>query len=347
VLRVVLFDAGPGHRPWLFFAIHHLVVDGVSWRILLSDLETAYHQARGGGPVGLEPVGTAFTQWAHRLMGHVQAGGLDGDLGYWSALSRGVLAQGVLAQGVMAQETWPDLPVARTGVNTAGSSHTVTVRLGREDTDALVHQVPGVYRTQINDVLLSALGRVLSAWTGQQRVLIALEGHGREDVLPGVDLSRTVGWFTTQFPVALTIPDTDCGEALKSIKEQLRAIPHRGLSYGALRYLNPDSPLHADAHPQISLNYHGQWGAASAPGGLYRGSHNGLAPDHAPESIRPYLLDVGGMITDGELHLSWTYSQNVHDETTITDLAAQMLQALREIVAHCAQPGAGGRTPSD
>ncbi|MGH3579385.1 MAG: condensation domain-containing protein, partial [Mycobacterium sp.] len=119
VLRAVLFDVGPGHRAWLFIAIHHLVVDGVSWRILLSDLETAYHQARGGGPVGLEPVGTAFTQWAHRLMGHVQAGGLDGDLGYWSALS---------------QEVWPDLPVARAGVNTAGSGRTVTVRLGREDT---------------------------------------------------------------------------------------------------------------------------------------------------------------------------------------------------------------------
>ncbi|MEO7195211.1 MAG: amino acid adenylation domain-containing protein, partial [Pseudonocardiaceae bacterium] len=332
VLRAVLFDVGPGHRAWLFIAIHHLVVDGVSWRILLSDLETAYRQARGGGPVGLEPVGTSFTQWAHRLMGHVQAGGLDGDLGYWSALS---------------QEAWPDLPVARAGVNTAGSGRTVTVRLGREDTDALMHRVPGMYRTQINDVLLSALGRVLSSWTGQERVLVALEGHGREEILDGVDLSRTVGWFTTQFPVALTVVSTEWGESLKSIKEQLRAIPHRGLSYGALRYLSPDNPLRADAQPQISLNYHGQWDVAPDSGGLYHSGHSGFAPDHASESIRPYLLDVGGMVIDGELHLSWTYSRNVHDEATITILASEMLQALREIVAHCAQPGIGGRTPSD
>ncbi|MDT7711986.1 MAG: hypothetical protein QOG46_675, partial [Pseudonocardiales bacterium] len=338
MLQAVFFDTGPAQRPWLFLAIHHLVVDGVSWRILLSDLETAYHQACQGRPVELEPVGTAFTQWAHRLMGFVQAGGLDSDLRYWSALS---------------QQAWPDLPVARAGVNTSGSSRTVTARLGRDDTDALVHQVPGVYRTQINDVLLSALARVLSAWTGQEQVLIGLEGHGREEVLPGADLSRTIGWFTTQFPVALTVASgsvvSEAGwdELLKSVKEQLRAIPHRGLSYGALRYLNSGSPLRADAQPQVSLNYHGQWDVAPDSGGLYRSAHAGFVPDHAPESVRPYLLDITGAVADGELQLNWTYSENLHDETTITTLASQMLQALREIVAHCAQPGIGGRTPSD
>ncbi|HSZ28438.1 MAG TPA: condensation domain-containing protein, partial [Pseudonocardiaceae bacterium] len=333
LLRAVLFGFGSGHRPWLFIGIHHLVVDGVSWRILLGDLQSAYQQARGGHPVELEPVGTPFTQWAHRLSAHVHAGGLDDDLRYWSDLSREAVA---------------DLPITRAGANTTDSSRTVVVRLGREETDALVHRVPGVYRTQINDVLLSALGRVLSEWTGRDRVLIALEGHGREEILPGVELSRTVGWFTSQFPVTLAIAsDTGWGELLKSVKEQLRAIPHRGLSYGALRYLNPDSPLRADAIPQISLNYHGQWEAAADSGELYRGLASPLAPDHAPDIDRPHLLDVIGVIAAGELQLSWTYSENVHDEATITQLASHMLQALRQIVAHCADPRAGGCTPSD
>src|SRR5581483_3492057 len=203
--------------------------------------------------------------------------------------------------------------------------------------------------TQINDVLLSALGRVLAEWTGQQRVLVALEGHGREDILPGIDTSRTVGWFTTQFPVALTIAaDAGWGQVLKSVKEQLRAIPHRGLSYGALRYLTPDSPLQADPQPQISFNYHGQWTVATEHGGgLYRGVHAGLAPDHAPEALRSYLVDITGVVTGGELELAWTYSENLHDGDTITALATQLLDALRQIVVHCSHPEAGGCTPSD
>ncbi|HEX8935881.1 MAG TPA: amino acid adenylation domain-containing protein, partial [Pseudonocardiaceae bacterium] len=332
VMRVVLFDRGISQRPQLLIVVHHLVVDGVSWRILLDDLETAYHQARGGRSVELEPVSTAFTQWAHRLADHVQGGGLDGDLEYWSALSQDVPAQ---------------LPVTRAGVNTAGSARTVMVQLSRDETDALLHRVPGVYRTQINDVLLSALGRVLASWTGRDRVLIALEGHGREEIMPGADLSRSVGWFTSQFPVVLNVEHAGWGELLKSVKEQLRAIPHRGLSYGALRYLNPDSGLGEDVSPQISVNYHGQWTATGQSGGLYQGWAGALAPDHAPESVRPYLLDVIGVVADGELQLSWTYSENLHDEAIIAELASETLEALRHIVAHCTDPDAGGCTPSD
>ncbi|HEX8933541.1 MAG TPA: condensation domain-containing protein, partial [Pseudonocardiaceae bacterium] len=332
LLRVVMFDFGPGHRPWLFIAVHHLVVDGVSWRILLGDLEIAYHQARTGSPVELEPVGTAFTQWAHRWVNHVQDGGLDADLGYWSALNQDKPAQ---------------LPVARSGVNTADSARVVVARLGREDTDALLHRVPGAYRTQINDVLLSALGRVLASWTGQDQVLIALEGHGREEILPGVELSRTVGWFTSLFPVVLRVDHTGWGDLLKSVKEQLRAIPHRGVGYGALRYLNPDNQLAGDLSPQISMNYLGQWDTAGKLDGLYRDWVGDLAPDVAPSSRRPFLLDVIGAVTDGQLQLSWTYSENVHDEETIRQLASDMVEALRRIVAHCTDPAAGGCTPSD
>ncbi|MGH3847092.1 MAG: condensation domain-containing protein, partial [Pseudonocardiaceae bacterium] len=196
-------------------------------------------------------------------------------------------------------------------------------------------------------------GWVLAEWTGRDRVLIALEGHGREEILPGVELSRTVGWFTSLFPVVLGVGfDAGWGGLLKSVKEQLRAIPQRGLSYGVLRYLTPDSGLGADLSPQISMNYLGQWGAAgqsrtTQPDGLYRGWVDALAPDHAPDSVRPHLLDVIGLVTDGQLQLNWTYSENVHDVATIEWLAGQMCVALRQIVVHCADPEAGGCTPAD
>ncbi|HWG97935.1 MAG TPA: condensation domain-containing protein, partial [Pilimelia sp.] len=334
-----LFTFGAGQSPALFLAVHHLVVDGVSWRILLGDLEAAYAQVVAGRPVELAPVGTAFGQWAHRMAGHVAAGGLDDALPYWAAVDPSAGA----------------VPVDRDGANTVGSSRTFSVRLGADDTDALLHRVPEAYRTQVNDVLLSALGRALAEWTGRDDVVVGLEGHGREEqLLDGVDLSRTVGWFTAEFPVALRLPATDAGwgGTLKAVKEQLRAVPHRGLSYGALRYLSPpDSPaaaaLAGHGQPAVLLNYHGQFGGAGDDGPLYRAWRPGIGEDTAPGIARGYLLEITGAVTDGDLELGWTYSTGVHDEATVRRLAERVLAGLREIVAHCAEPGAGGRTPSD
>jgi non-ribosomal peptide synthase protein (TIGR01720 family) len=312
-------------------------VDGVSWRILLEDLETAYRQVSSGRPVDLGPKTTGYRQWAHRLSEHVRSGRFDADLAYWTAVPAGVPA---------------DLPVDRYGRNTVGSTGVVSVRLDSDATDALLHRVPGTYRTQVNDVLLAALGRVLSNWTGRDRVLIAMEGHGREELLDRVDVSRTVGWFTTKYPVALAIPaSADWGDHLKSVKEQLRALPARGLSYEALRYLSPpDVPagtLRDDPSPQICFNYHGQWGVSADKDGFYRTLLDQIGQNFAPDSNRPYLLDVVGAVENGELELSWTYSGQVHDEATVRRLADEMMQALREIVERCAQPDAGGCTPSD
>ncbi|GAA4960292.1 non-ribosomal peptide synthase/polyketide synthase [Actinoplanes utahensis] len=335
-LRAVLFEHGRQRPPQLFIAVHHLVIDGVSWRILLNDLQEAYQQLAAGRPVGLEPVGTAYTGWAHRLAGMVAAGGLDDALPYWTA----------------AAAATADLPVDRAGANTTGSARTLTVRLPRAQTDALLHRVPPVYRTHANDVLLSALGRVLADWTGRDRVAIALEGHGREELLDSVDLSRTVGWFTAEFPVSLTVPSGSWGAVLSAVKEQLRTVPHRGLSYGALRYLStPGSPaevLRDQAMPQICFNYHGQWEVGGDdPDGLYRAWCPGIGEDVAPDTDRGYLIEITGAVTDGCLHLDWTYPGAVYDEATVRRLAEAMLRALTEIVAHCARPEAGGRTPSD
>ncbi|GIF17111.1 hypothetical protein Ate01nite_71430 [Actinoplanes teichomyceticus] len=336
MLRAVLFDHGRALPPQLFLAVHHLVVDGVSWRILLDDLQRAYHDLAAGRPVALPAVGAGYTAWAHRLAAHVAAGALDDALPYW----------------VAAGAASADLPVDRPGGNTTGSARTCTVRLPRAQTDALLRQVPPVYRTQANDVLLSALGRVLADWTGRDRVAIALEGHGRQELFDGVDLSRTVGWFTAEFPVALTVPSGDWGAVLTAVKEQLRAVPHRGLSYGALRYLSaPGSPaevLRAQAMPRICVNYHGQWElGGDDPTGLYRGWHPGIGADVAPDTDRGYLIEVTAAVTGGRLHLDWTYAGEMFDEATVRRLAEDTLRALTGIVAYCARPEAGGRSPSD
>ncbi|MCR3750885.1 non-ribosomal peptide synthase/polyketide synthase [Lentzea californiensis] len=325
VMRALLFS---GRR--LFLVVHHLVMDGVSWRILLGDLETAYRQAVAGERIDLAPVGTRFTQWAHRLTEHVRSGAFDGELPHWTA----------------ALDAAGEVPVDRGGPNTAGSTRVVSVRLDRERTDALLHRVPDAYRTQVNDVLLSALGRALSEWTGRDRVAVTMEGHGREDVLDGADVSRTVGWFTTQYPVALTVPAGDWGAVLKSVKEQLRAVPGRGFGFEALRQLGSAGDLAGTALPPVSFNYHGRWDVTAAEEGLVRARLDTPAAD-ATDSTRPFQLDVVGGVEDGELVLSWFYSEHLHDESTVRTVADAVLDGLAEIVAHCAEPGAGGRTPSD
>ncbi|ONI84921.1 hypothetical protein ALI22I_31135 [Saccharothrix sp. ALI-22-I] len=297
--------------------VHHLVVDGVSWRVLVEDLATAYHQARAGQTVHIGRKTTSFRDWAIRLAEHA-TDGFDDELDHWTTVAA----------------TPTNIPVDRLGPNTVGSQREVTVRLTAEETAALLRDVPGVYRTQVNDVLLTALGRVLADWTGRQKVLVDLEGHGREELFPDIDLSRTVGWFTTVFPVALDLPDGDWGTALKQVKEQLRAVPRRGIGYGVLRHLTRTAPA---CGPRVAFNYLGRFAE----------DQRDLELSADPNAPRPHLLDVVGQVRGDRLEFSFHYSENTHDRNTITGLADGFAAALRGIVAHCAEPGTGGRTPSD
>ncbi|MFD9903354.1 amino acid adenylation domain-containing protein, partial [Streptomyces sp. NPDC059063] len=336
LLKAALCRSAGEPRPVLVLAAHHLVVDAVSWRLILADLDTAYRALRAGNPPDLGPKTTSFQAWARRLAAHTGAGGFDAELDHW----RNVPTDQVLPT---------DLP----GANTADSEESVTVSLDSEETRQLLQDVPDVYRTRVNDVLLCAVGRVLARWTGRDRVTVTLEGHGREELFDDVDLSRTVGWFTSVFPVALDVPrDADTGTALKSVKESLRAVPHGGLGYGALRHLHPTAGADLPALPQISFNYLGQQDHlgqqdGNAVGGLLHAPYGDLAGGMDTAADRPHLLDVIGRVTDKRLEFTWSYSREVHRRDTVAKLAAETADELRAIARHCAEPGAGGRTPSD
>ncbi|MFE0684101.1 non-ribosomal peptide synthase/polyketide synthase [Streptomyces sp. NPDC058961] len=333
LLTARLFTGDGAATARLLLVVHHLVVDGVSWRILLEDLETAYRQALAEQPVRLPARTTSVREWARRLHARVDAGGFTDQLAHWTRTA-----------GHCAEP----LPVDGEGGNTTADVREVTVRLDRRRTDELLRQVPAVYGTRIDDVLLTALGRVLGDWTGRETVAVGLEGHGREDQLfEDVDLSRTVGWFTTLFPVALRVPADDWGSALKAVKEQLRSVPERGLGHGVLRHL-AGTPLPAIAPmPGISFNYLGRFDWSADGATLIRGVRGGLGGADAPDTERAHLLDVVARVEGDRLEISWHYSRALHHESTVTGLAEGMLHALEEILAHCAEPGAGGRTPSD
>ncbi|MEV6868841.1 amino acid adenylation domain-containing protein, partial [Streptosporangium subroseum] len=347
LVRFVLFEQGARGQVVLLVA-HHAVVDGVSWRILLEDLAVAYAQLERGGHVELAAKTTSFKRWAERL--HELAGSpeLAAEAGYW----RAVTGQG----SEPFDEPVAHLPLDHPGGgNDVASARTVDVRLDEEQTSRLLHRVPGAYRTQINDVLLTALGVVIADWAGGQRVLVDLEGHGREDVGPDVDVSRTVGWFTSLFPVALPVEGDprDSGRLetlLKRTKERLREVPRRGLGHGLLRHLSggrTDEVPEAASRPEVAFNYLGQFDQAPPSSDRFRQADGTLGRERALAGERTHVIEVNGLVMNGRLELGWTYSERLHDRATVERLADRYLEVLGELIDHCCRPDARGYTPSD
>ncbi|MFL9462640.1 amino acid adenylation domain-containing protein [Scytonema tolypothrichoides VB-61278_2] len=337
LVRVAWFNLGGELNSRLLVVIHHLAVDGVSWRILLEDLQVAYSQLSAGRAIQLPAKTTSFKDWAQLQWEYVQSLDLQRQCDFWLLQSLEPVANIPL-----------DYP---SGANTEASARTVSMSLSVEETRALLQEVPKAYNTQINDVLLTALVQVLSDWTQSTHVLFNLEGHGREEILDRVNISRTVGWFTTIFPVVLQYATNTPGEALKSIKEQLRRIPQQGISYGWLRYLLDDKETIAQlthSRPaQIVFNHLGQFDLVLQTSALFKLANESSGPSRSPLNHRSHLLEVNSIIFGSQLRLDWTYSENLHHSSTIERLAHEFLQALRGLIAHCLAPEAGGYTPSD
>ncbi|MBY8950337.1 non-ribosomal peptide synthetase [Pseudomonas carnis] len=334
LLRALLVD-GPQGQQRLLIAIHHLVVDGVSWRVLLEDLQNVYRQLSEGQSVSLPAKTSALRDWAARLQAYAHSESLREELSLWQAQ----LAGPALA-----------LPVQRPqGARRNSDAETVSVRLDAERTRQLLQQAPSAYRTQVNDLLLTALARVLCRWSGQASALIQLEGHGRETLFDDIDLTRSVGWFTSAYPLRLT-PLAEHGDSIKAIKEQLRGVPHKGLGYGVLRYLADDlckQSMAALPSAQITFNYLGQFDQSFGTDALFHPLEESAGLAHDPDAPLPNELSIDSQVYGGELVLRWTFSRERHDQQVIRDLAEAYLAELHSLIAHCLQDDAGGLTPSD
>ncbi|AVH69209.1 non-ribosomal peptide synthetase [Nostoc sp. 'Lobaria pulmonaria (5183) cyanobiont'] len=339
LFRVAIFDLDANQPSRLLWVIHHLVVDGVSWRILIEDFQTAYEQICQNKALQLPPKTTSLQQWSSYLQEYAQSSALRSELEYWLTIE---------------QQPVKPIPIDFSYENNLEESAcTLTVSLTAEETQVLLQHVPAVYQTQINDVLLTALVQTFSQWTGETSLLIDLEGHGREELFEDIDLSRTVGWFTTIFPVHLSLNSAfdSPGKALKSIKEQLRAIPNRGIGYGVLRYLSEDMEISQRfsrlPKAEVVFNYLGQFDQVLPQSSLFGFATESTGPSNSLQSKRNHLLEVNGGISQGRLQINWTYSNQLHSQTTVETLAQSFIEALRVLITHCQSPDAGGFTPSD
>jgi amino acid adenylation domain-containing protein/non-ribosomal peptide synthase protein (TIGR01720 family) len=335
LFRAVLFYPGPQRPAMLLFIAHHLVVDGVSWRILLEDLQRVYRDEAGVAPAAW-PKTTSIKQWTEAAQQAAQSETVLNELPFWEKQVSSELSGLPL-----------DHPAAD---GTEASAETCPVTFTRAETEALLREAPAAYRTQVNDLLLAALAQTFQRWTGQGHLLVDLEGHGREPFVPGTDLSRTVGWFTSIYPLLLRLPQGSTGEVIKGIKEQLRAVPSGGVGYGLLRYLSQHPGavrLQQPPSPQVCFNYLGQLDRGTAGQSLFELAAGPTGREHGPSNVMRYEFNINADITDGCLTVNWTYSRARIDRSTMDRLAASYRRHLCDLIAHCCSPEAGGYTPSD
>ncbi|MGY4712885.1 amino acid adenylation domain-containing protein, partial [Mycolicibacterium sp. CBM1] len=341
----------------LLMIVHHLAVDGVSWRILVEDFNLAWAQLHGGQQIELPAPRTSFAQWAATLAEHAYHPDVTGQLHYWQEVA----------------SLPAPLPAVQPALDTYANAGSLSVELDPETTRMLLGEVPAAFHAGINDILLIAFGMALTEFLGTAGapVVIDAEGHGRQEELAAVgagdtdivDLSRTVGWFTTKYPVSLAVHPLEWGQVLagdaglgaiiKDAKEQLRAAPD-GLTYGLLRYLNHDVDL-TGSDPTIGFNYLGRMGAG---GGQVSGDIWEIREDGwkvtGPASAVPMPLmhtvelNAGTVETlDGpRLRAGWTWALSALDHAQVTRLSGLWFDALAGMCAHV-HGGGGGLTPSD
>ncbi|WP_157170953.1 non-ribosomal peptide synthetase, partial [Nocardia araoensis] len=371
VLQVVWFDPVTAMEPGrALVVVHHTVVDGVSWRVLVPDLAIAWARIESGEPPDLAPVGTSMRRWAHGLAEAARSAERGAEFEFWQTMSAGD------DPAIGKRPLDPAIDVAAT-------ARTVEIEVPPEVTEALLTTVPAAFHGEVSDGLLAALAVAVTKWRRERDtvasgaladVVIGLEGHGREEcALPGSDLARTVGWFTTSFPMRLHLSGIDVddaaaggpalGSAVKSVKEQLRAVPDHGIGYGLLRYLNPDTGprLASLPTPQIGFNYLGRVttevpGATPSTGWIPVDDAEDLSGAEFTGALDPDMpmsavLDINALVLDDgdrqRLLARWSYPAGVLTADQVREVAESWRSVLTALAAATRRAGTGGRTPSD
>ena len=327
VFGAALFQAP--NKDYLLLVAHHLVVDGVSWRILLEDLLACTVKVATGQEISLPPKTTSFMEWANRLSRYAGEERILDELDFWNNEISNIN---------------PDIPLDHdTGINNVESAGVVRFDLTPEETDNLLKQAHHAYNTDVKDLLVTALMRVVLSWKGTSDMAFDMEGHGREDVISGVDVARTVGWFTTLFPVVLQLPGHELSAQVKYVKEKLHMIPFKGFNYGVLKNL---SGKDLNSSSKISFNYLGQIVAGSVEG-AFKLARTDVTHVIDGRNERAFLIDIIALVIDGKLRIDWIFSKNKHERETIEELAQMFRMELVRVVEHCMHPDSYDITPSD
>ena len=334
LMKAALFHLDDGDR--LIIVIHHLVIDGISWRILLEDIETLYRQYKKGEPLVLPLKSDSYKLWSEKLASLVTNDELLRSETYWAKLELSGLEP--IKKDYEGEN------------NYIKDTQTLTTHLSEEETTSLLTGINHAYGTEINDILLTSLGLAIKRTRGNCRVLIALEGHGREEILENITINRTLGWFTCIYPVILNMSyESDLSRQVKEVKENLRQVPDKGVSYGILRYLRArksQEGVDFDLKPQVNFNYLGQVDT-DLEQTSFRRANESVGELISSNRQRGYELEVSGIIIDQQLNLSISFNTRQYKTETIETLLVHYKTALNQIIYHCSARKERTLTPSD
>ncbi|MCW3072741.1 MAG: non-ribosomal peptide synthetase [Bacteroidetes bacterium] len=333
LMKLGLFKSDKGDR--LVIVIHHLVIDGISWRILFEDIGILHKQHTEGMPLSLPPKSDSFKSWAQKLSEYANTPKFLKERSYWEAMEK---------SGAGA--------LFNTGNNyNASEGHTEVIRfrLNEEQTKLLITDANKAYSTEINDLLLAAFGMAMRSLFNCHKLQIAMEGHGREELMADVDISRTIGWFTSLFPVVLDMSYTaDLSRQLREVKETLHRLPNKGIGYWMLKYLTKPElrgELKFDLSPEIAFNYLGQFDADVSQLGFE--IREDIAVRLREETAKKYVLDITGRIVNHELEIFIEYNSALLPPAKAEQLAAFYKDELKTVIAHCVSKNEKDTTPSD
>ena len=330
LVRLGLFQADDGDH--LLIVIHHLIVDAVSWRILLEDFSTGYTQALKGEEIRFQAKTSSYQEWSKKMKAYANSVEFGEEKSYWQQYSEHV------------KEIMPEIIIEEVGRVSEGRQ--IDIETDEAMTEKLFSQVNRAYNTETNEILVTALSLAIHEWNGSTQVCIDLEGHGRDEIVEGVDVTRTLGWFSSIYPVLLRVEEPDLGKQIKVIKETLRAIPNQGIGYGIYRYLTKEGLASEELLPKVSFSYFGQFDHDLRTE-IFESSPLSAGGMSSPDLDRGSALEIIGFVKEGKMRFSFGYNEKKYHKTTIENLAEKYKEKLQDIINHCVLKDHAELTPSD
>ncbi|QDY15881.1 non-ribosomal peptide synthetase [Clostridium botulinum] len=329
LVKLGMFKTKEGDH--LLIVIHHLVIDGVSWRILLEDFSLIYNMELNNKPITLQEKTNSFKEWSTYIKEYANSKDLLQEEEYWENIENTKIKK-VPKDNEIKDSIFKD-------------NRSISIRLSEEDTENLLRNVNKAYNTEINDILLTALGLTIKQWSKENKVLINLEGHGREEFSSNINVSRTIGWFTNQYPLVLDISrDKDISYEIKNTKETLRRVPNKGMGYGILRYIK--NKWDNNINPEISFNYLGQFDE-EIKSNVFKISNLPIGQSMSLNSENTYCLNINGMISNGVLNMNFGYNYKEYNEETIKEISNNYKNNLVNIINYCLSKEKTELTPTD
>ncbi len=318
LIKAILFTDGKKPKN-LMIVIHHLIIDGISWRVLINDLSRIYIGLLGQGSYNLPSKGSSFKTWVTKTREYALSKNCLQETKYWFDTVKSNFS----------------LPIDyQKGPNIEASNRILRKTLSPEITQGILKTIPHVLHVDINDILLTALFQAIFKWSGQSEIILELEGHGREDITSG-NFARTVGWFTGLFPVSLCNQSESLKVCLFEIQTQLKNIPVKGVGYGILKFFNDKvsrENLNPSTNIPIRFNYLGQFDQNSDNDHLFEFVEEPFSSPSDPDNERTHLLVIESWVTQGQFQVAWHYSDNYHCTETIEKLALDFNETLENLV---------------